>query len=494
MKIVEYCAQLFRYGVPLILFSILFSLIYCPLGEAAIDNTIIITADELIQLDEETNRAEAVGNVTLEYGNIKLLADRAQADLQTQEISAYGNVKIIQKGKELFGQELHYNWAKDTGIVIDAMTTAVIITSNVAASSMEERTFGSSKKAEKNKIILKGRRIEIMPDKWILESGFFTTCDLPHPHYNFTAEKILYYPQNKIVAKKISFFLGKHRIITIPFYKVSVKRETERRSSPIPKIGYSKTYGLYLQSNYPLLSMGSNTPGNINLIYSFRQGPAGGIRIEKNSSHQYWSLAASRKEEVVDKLVSDLTLSRLPELNYQINSIRLGKSPLTLNSQISLGKFTEYPYRFSDFRIFAQIALSLPIVKTKDTYLYGELLARKSWYNKGGPYQVIDPSLQLDSQLTKKIALNISYNSQHFKGKTPFQFDNVDLKREIRPELTFISSPKWQYTIFARYDLDAKRLPDWGCKVNRTMHCLKYTLGWGQRKKQVEIGVDLAGF
>ena len=55
-------------------------------------------------------------------------------------------------------------------------------------------------------------------NEYLLEKGFVTTCDLDNPHYKIEAESIQVFPDEKVIAKNVIFYIGKVTVMCFPYY------------------------------------------------------------------------------------------------------------------------------------------------------------------------------------------------------------------------------------------------------------------------------------
>jgi lipopolysaccharide assembly outer membrane protein LptD (OstA) len=63
-----------------------------------------------------------------------------------------------------------------------------------------------------------GDRIKRQPDDVLnIEDGYYTTCDLPHPHYYFFAKKMKIVPQDRIFAEPIVLYIEDVPVFWLPF-------------------------------------------------------------------------------------------------------------------------------------------------------------------------------------------------------------------------------------------------------------------------------------
>ena len=127
------------------------------------------------------------GDVSVNYGNMKLTADYMEYDLKTATLFARGTKDSLgvitgkpvmeQGGKSYTMEEVRYNFNTQKARITNMIT-------------------------QEEDGILHGKNIKMMPDKSInMTHGKYTVCDCEHPHYylHLTAAKVITTPSKKTV-------------------------------------------------------------------------------------------------------------------------------------------------------------------------------------------------------------------------------------------------------------------------------------------------------
>lgn len=166
-------------------------------------------------------------NVWLTYEDISLKANQLQIFLDRNELTARENVTFTVKDESYSCQLLNYNWKTDKVV-------------------MEEFSGETTGENIKGFVYYTGGRMENFPDTVEISSGFFTTCDLENPHWHIEAEKITIYLDDKIVAKKVSWYEGDKKIITLPSFLIFLRGKNQLPY--IPDIGQSSSEGWFLKN------------------------------------------------------------------------------------------------------------------------------------------------------------------------------------------------------------------------------------------------------
>lgn len=183
------------------------------------------------QVIDEEDVIVAQENVKLNYKDISLQANYLQVILDRNELIAKEDV-IFDIGEESYScQLLNYNWKTDK-----------IVMEDFAGETSGENIRGL--------VYYEGGKLENFPKTIEISSGLFTTCDLEEPHWHIEAEQITIYIDDKIIAKKVSWYEGKKKMFTFPSFLIFLRGKNQLPY--IPDIGQSSSEGWFLknQINY----------------------------------------------------------------------------------------------------------------------------------------------------------------------------------------------------------------------------------------------------
>jgi len=180
------------------------------------------------KVDEE-DLIIAKDGVQLKYQDIEIKADYLKINLTTHLLFASGEVLFKQDETETNCEELTYNWKTKKIILL-------------------RLRGGLTGEGIKGKLYYQGEKMENFPETVEITEGSFTTCELEEPHYHIVAKKMTIYPKDKIIARNISWYEGKTKIITLPYFLIFLDRKTQQ---PIlPKIGQNSKDGWFIKTNF----------------------------------------------------------------------------------------------------------------------------------------------------------------------------------------------------------------------------------------------------
>ena len=175
------------------------------------------------------------GDVSVEYGNMKLTADYMEYDLSTATLFARGTKDTTgvitgmpvmeQAGKTYTMEEVRYNFETQKARITNMVT-------------------------QEQDGILHGKNIKIMPDRSInMTHGKYTVCDCEEPHYylHLTAAKVMTRPTQKTVFGPAYPVIADVPLpIGLPFGFIP-KRPDRATGILFPTFGEETTRGFYMR-------------------------------------------------------------------------------------------------------------------------------------------------------------------------------------------------------------------------------------------------------
>jgi len=178
---------------------------------------------------EDEDLIIAKDGVEFKYQDIEIKTDYLKINLTTNLLFASGEVYFLQDETETNCEELTYNWE----------------TKKVILLRLKGELTGEG---IKGKVYYQGEKMENFPETVEITEGSFTTCELEEPHYHIAAKEMIIYPKDKIIARNISWYEGKTKIITLPYFLIFLDRKTQQ---PIlPKIGQNSADGWFVKTNF----------------------------------------------------------------------------------------------------------------------------------------------------------------------------------------------------------------------------------------------------
>jgi len=446
-----------------------------PVTEEAVDTEEIAVAEETeeeldISLVAEYITYEKIegedliiakDGVQLKYQDIEVKADNLKINLTTNLLFASGNALFKQDDTETNCEELTYNWK----------------TKKIILLRLKGELTGEG---IKGKVYYQGEKMENFPETVEITGGSFTTCELEEPHYRIVAKEMIIYPKDKIIARNISWYEGKTKIITLPYFLIFLDRKTQQ---PIlPKIGQNSADGWFIKTyfNYYVdeksygtlyidwlekkgigngvehtLEIGdTNNPGETSFyLYQIKDKDSGKINLSGRIKYE---------QEFEEDLKTQVTLnysgSKAAGGELLSNSLKsqfsLDKKGEKYNLKIS-GKYNFSGKEIEDLSIDGNITM-------KHNYSFSDKLnsALTLVYIDKNPasQEVADLELKPKWELKYKgegYTLNLTTEKRFDLDGDNYIGENVSKIIDRLPEFTFVKSPTAIGDTKITYDIDA---------------------------------------
>jgi hypothetical protein len=155
-------------------------------SEFALSSKVVYKACDSIRFDIDAQKVYLYGKSRIDYEEITLTADYIEISFKINQLFAKGladstgkinGTPVFTQGTETFtANTLTYNFKTKKGLIKDIVTKE-----------------GDS--------YIQGITVKKFPDNSInIRNGLYTTCDLPHPHYEIKFSKARIIPDDKIVT------------------------------------------------------------------------------------------------------------------------------------------------------------------------------------------------------------------------------------------------------------------------------------------------------
>jgi LPS-assembly protein len=188
-----------------------------------------------IQQEEEGPIYKLRGVVEIYYGNYVVRADNATYNSDTKEVTADGHVALDGGPNDDHIRASHatYNLELETGKFYDVTgTTGIRFHANrIVLTSTSPFAF-TGKVVEKTS-----------PDRYLVFDGTITTCELPHPKWQFDARTISVEVGGNAKIYRSAFLLHGFPFLYFPYVTHPVEKEARQSGFLMPTAGHSSSYG-----------------------------------------------------------------------------------------------------------------------------------------------------------------------------------------------------------------------------------------------------------
>lgn len=266
-----------------------------------------------------------------------------------------------------------------------------------------------------------------------------------------------------------------------------------------PRISYNSADGLLATARvfFPL-SRENPTKRNLaaDIGASTKVGFRGGLEVNSRSSFGDLSLRARISDVVVSQLTNRIELDRLPEVRYTPPSLRLlnlpGNRQAGLQFDLTAGDYRE---RFGDGRIrmkssrfYNQVRFTTRLSRKDGPYL--DLFARTARYSNHYENQrTTGFEIGYTGRIIDRISGQFSYSSSNVSGSTPFRFDRVEIKEELRATFDVMLTPRYIMPIDLRYDIEKGRLRDTRIGILRNYKTFAYGLTYQSARNELKLEI-----
>ena len=186
-----------------------------------------------IRYDIRNRKVFLTKDAEIVYGEISIKADYIEIDFTKNLVYARGipdsTGKLIgtpvfsESGQTFEAEEMTYNFDTKKGLIRAVRT-------------------------QDGEGYLYGNKIKKMPDDRInISRGFYTTCNLPDPHYEFRFTKAQVIPNNKIVSGPAYMVIENVPVPLVVPFGLFPNQSGQRSGIVIPSIGESANRGFFLE-------------------------------------------------------------------------------------------------------------------------------------------------------------------------------------------------------------------------------------------------------
>lgn len=286
-----------------------------PRGTAPEKETVIGDGDKMFMSD---NFVQIHGNAMIKSEDVVLYADHIWADFYENIMRASGNVRLIVGKEETFADELIFDLETKKGIARDGFTFD------------DPWYFGGSE------------IFKIEDDESYIRGGRLTTCSLKHPHFYFSASRIIVKINKELIAKNIVLNVGGVPLFYFPLIRRDLRKE-DKLAKIVVKLGTDSYQGPYLSIILPVFRR-HRYSGELLFEQSTRRGRGGGtqgkyrvndvkfqelfIPIPLEATPSQRAQLKEKAEELSDRLQGEYDKFRLREvfLKYQIKDIDIERA------------------------------------------------------------------------------------------------------------------------------------------------------------------------
>ena len=245
------------------------------------------------QTTYQNGLATARDNVAIHFGDTDIYSDFAQYDEAKRTMYLRGHVRIYRGISFYTGEEATYN----------------VDTKAINAENMRSGTYP---------YLITGRNVSSPSDEaYTVQNGSFTTHDAEQPDFHLNAQSVRIYPDDRVVLKNVTFYIGQTPVFWWPYLYQSLDRSFSYSLAP----AYLSSWGPSLlgQITFPI---GEKISATVKLDYRTRRGVALGFDSEIKYGPENKSFARFTSYYLQDQN-PDLNRTSLPRNGTPTSRFRL---------------------------------------------------------------------------------------------------------------------------------------------------------------------------
>ncbi len=439
----------------------------------------LILAQEM-RLDTATQQLQASGTVQFERERVV-----QRKDLSARRLPATSQSETFRE--TAFGNDLVYDFK--TGIGTLDRATLRLATLTIAVESLEIN--GQSYRA---------RNVVLRP-------GGLTDDELKiygTPPFNLRAREIAVAPVEKNGALRqratlsgASLYFNSTRILPVPSYSFFPGGSGNSGSRLIPGISFNSGDRFLLTTNF-LFPLDKAQPDRLSATadvgYSARVGFRGGASLTSSVPAGRFALNLRRSDVISSQLTNRIELDRRPELTYSSPAFlqfNVGKQRAGFAFDASLGDFSERLLgagsRVSSTRTQGRLVLTTRLQPGPGAF--ARLFSSYASYGAGGTYRNTGVEIGYFGQLLPRLRGQVSARLTDTNGQTPFRFDQVEIRRELRATADYQLNPRYILPFDLRYDLQRSRFRDETFGILRSYKTFAYGITYQTARRDLRLEI-----
>ena len=420
-----------------------------------------------------------------ESSQLVLRADEVRADLGAGWLRVPDLVQLWSPRGTLVGRALDWDLTANAFSLRDGRGDVVL---------------GGARAAEPaTRLYFTGREIGSREQRETIEHGSVTSCDREHPHYRIDASQVVVdRAAGRAVVRGAQLDLYGFRVPLWPRFSVGLGGQGPRQL-PIAWPGYSSRggYSVPFQRTFT----GPDSPLEVRgwLRLQQKAKPEPGLAVRRVwGDVEYgldWEL---RRRTYTDLTANNILLGTLPELSASGEWAASGPGRPRVTARLGAGQFRELAAGRAGEVEARRLDLRGELFWGQDARdeldgWWAGLSLRGSAYDDGSSYGAAGASVGRGLALGTSTHLALSYAQALQVGRTPFFFDDTDLRRELTCDLVADVGRDWSVRAKGRYDLDRGRLPDYTVGLARHAHCLTWGLSYESAGRSVYFDLGFNG-
>lgn len=439
----------------------------------------LITAQE-VRLDTATQQLQASGTVQFERERVVTRKELTQRNLPTTSQSETFR-------ETAFGNNLVYDFKTGIGTLDTAKLRLATLTISVESLEINGKSY-------------RARNV-------ILRPGGLTDEELKiygTPPFTLRAKQITVDPVEKngeqrqrATLRGGNLYFKSTRILPVPNYSFFPGGAGNDGPRIIPGISFNSGDRALLTANFafPLNKIAPDRlSATADVGYSVRVGFRGGASLVSSVPAGRFALNLRKSDVISSQLTNRIELDRRPELTYSSPAFlqfNLGKQRAGFAFDASAGDFSERLLgdnrRVSTTRTQGRLVLTTRLQPGPGAF--ARLFSSYSNYGTGDSYSNNGVELGYYGQLLSRLRGQVSVRLTDINGQTPFRFDQVEIRRELRATVDYQLNPRYIIPLDLRYDLQLNRFRDQTFGILRSYKTFAYGVTYQSARRDLRLEI-----
>ncbi len=369
---------------------------------------------------------------------------------------------------------------------------------------------------------------------------YLTTCSCERPDYHITAGSLFIRPNDKLIARNVSVYLGRTKLLTLPRMALRLGGRSST-SSIFPRVGNDSRDGITLRQALRVidtnqarstLDLKFTQKHSIQSSLNARYG-VGGRLVDFPGRYITYGTRRSRELNVPQPIANDcdpqllrptdaahlqpfglftmrqrtydandpgLVVYRQPELGVSYLGSQLSFTKQKLDPRLELypqviaswGLYKETPGQdtsLSRTQVVMQGAVNTLWLGPRTTIQPIGIVSYAD-YPEGQSFRTWGWGIDAAHLSRNDAYFSARYISRTSSGSTPFQFDNIDIKRELDVTAqTYLH--RHVFGLALNYNVSDMTLYDWEVLYGQRTDCLGMYIRWNNRFRHLSFDIGL---
>ena len=441
----------------------------------------LITAQQ-VQLDTATQQLQASGTVQFERERVV-----TRKDLRPHRLPASSHDETFRE--TAFGNNLVYDFKTGIGTLDSAKLRLATLTISVESLEINGQSYVA-------------RNV-------ILRPGGLTDEELKiygTPPFYLGAKLLTVVPverngelRQRATLRGGGLYFKSTRILPVPSYSFfpGGSGNNDDGARIIPGISFNSGDRVLLTANFafPLNKLQPDRlSATADVGFSARVGFRGGVGLVSSVPLGRFALELRRSDVISSQLTNRIELDRTPELTYSSPAFlqfNLGKQRAGFAFDASLGDFDERLLganrHVSTTRAQGRLVLTTRLQPGPGAF--ARLFSSYASYGSGGNYSNNGVELGYYGQFLRRLRGQVSVRFTDINGQTPFRFDQVEIRRELRATVDYQLTPRYIVPLDLRYDLQQNRFRDQTYGILRSYKTFAYGVTYQTARRDLRLEI-----